>query len=72
MPFLNQAGYGLLAFDCREHGFSTSSKRGISWHSREAADVVVACDYAKVLSFLTHLFTPSLACALTPIRRRGK
>lgn len=47
MPFLHSAGYGLLAFDCREHGFSSSKKRGIGWHSREATDVVVTCNYAK-------------------------
>jgi fermentation-respiration switch protein FrsA (DUF1100 family) len=47
VPFLHEAGYPVLLFDCREHGVSDGDERGISFGVREHEDVSSAVAFAK-------------------------
>jgi pimeloyl-ACP methyl ester carboxylesterase len=47
LPCLHKYEYGLIAFDCREHGTSTCTGKGIGWTVREAEDVVTVSKYAR-------------------------
>jgi alpha-beta hydrolase superfamily lysophospholipase len=47
VPVFNDAGYPVLLFDCREHGVSDGSGRGVSLGMREHEDVSSAVAFAK-------------------------
>jgi pimeloyl-ACP methyl ester carboxylesterase len=46
-PSLHAGGYGVLAFDYREHGLSDGSGRGTSFGWRESRDVEAAARFLK-------------------------
>ncbi len=47
VPIFHEAGFPVLLFDCREHGVSDGSGRGIGGGIREAKDVSAAVGYVK-------------------------
>lgn len=47
IPILHEAGYPVVAFDCREHGTSDGTGRGISYGVREHADVRSVVAWAR-------------------------
>ncbi len=47
VPFLHDAGWDVLLFDCREHGGSDNLGRGISLGYRESRDVSSAVAWAR-------------------------
>ncbi|MEE9608004.1 MAG: alpha/beta fold hydrolase [Myxococcota bacterium] len=47
VPFLHEAGYPVLLFDCREHGVSDGAGRGIGLAFRERHDVSSAVSFLK-------------------------
>jgi len=49
LPLFNKAGFHVLMFDCREHGTSSGSFRGVSFGLREHVDVLHAINYMKVI-----------------------
>lgn len=46
VPFLHEAGYELLLFDCREHGVSDGNARGFDWGRSMVYDVLGALQFA--------------------------
>jgi hypothetical protein len=49
LPEVHARGYGYVAFDCREHGMSTTKGAGIGYATREPVDVSIVCRYAKAV-----------------------
>jgi len=47
LPFLRRAGFGVLQFDCREHGNSDVRGRGLGYTTREHVDVQHAVAFAR-------------------------
>lgn len=46
-PCLHNAGYGVLLFDCREHGLSHWEGRGLSLGTRESRDVHAVVQFLR-------------------------
>jgi len=47
LPLFHKAGFHVLMFDCREHGTSSGTFRGVSFGLREHVDVLHAIKYMK-------------------------
>lgn len=47
LPVFHEAGYPVLAFDCREHGISDGRDLGVSFGVREHEDVIAAVAFAR-------------------------
>lgn len=47
VPLLHAAGYPVVLFDCREHGISDGTGRGVSLGIRESEDVAAVVVWAK-------------------------
>ncbi len=68
-PCLHKAGYGVLLFDCREHGLSDAEGRGVSLGTRESEDVHAVAQFLKSSNFQKPLFSRHLQVSFSLWRR---
>lgn len=61
-PFLLfPQGFGMIAFDCREHGISHTKGQGLGYGTREAEDVAAVVNYARSLAHVYLSVPPSIS-----------